>query len=71
MSEATPEESSPHHRTRIDEDEVAQIQASIQEALPEAQYFDASSMAPLSSLSLVSVSDWRLLTFSQREKRQI
>jgi len=51
MSEDILEEKAPGSNIQIDENEVAQISESIH----EAQYFDASSMAPLTPASLVSI----------------
>lgn len=43
---------SPESSIQIEDNEVAELQQSIL----EAQYFDASSMAPLSAASIVSTS---------------
>jgi peroxisomal coenzyme A diphosphatase NUDT7 len=45
-------EAAPETNIKIDENEVKEIIESIQ----EAQYFDASSMAPLTPAALVSLS---------------
>ena len=54
MSESRTEaEAAPGTDIRIDENEVKDI---IESILQEAQYFDASSMAPLTPTALVSFS---------------
>ena len=55
MSEVPQQETviSPQPHIAIDENEVAEII----EGILEAQYFDASSMAPLSPASVVSISN--------------
>lgn len=58
MSEVTQEEASIDPNTLLDEHDVDQIKECIQ----GAQYYDASSMAPLTPASLVSITSRFVLT---------